>query len=162
MYCYHNVEVTYVTTYVQTELSRNYINSSTPLLATQNITTIVSNNCWSSLTDFWWSHCIDTLFVGGVNTGVWKGLRCGNKGKITDKHEQIKWYIERVLLQFDHKSPTKPQLLPHKHCEIHHGAKVQVAPEEVDSPSLDVKIIKRVQYIVGVLLFYGKAVDKKC
>ena len=31
----------------------------------------------------------------------------------------------------------------------------------MDSTSLDDKSIKRVQYIVGALLFYGRAVDKK-
>ena len=33
--------------------------------------------------------------------------------------------------------------------------------EEVDSPIFDAKGIKRVQAVVGVLLFYGRAVDKK-
>ena len=36
-----------------------------------------------------------------------------------------------------------------------------MAPEEVDNPNLDAKGIKRVQYIVGALIFYGQAVDKK-
>ena len=36
-----------------------------------------------------------------------------------------------------------------------------MAPEEVDSPSLDAKGIKYVQSFVGALLFYGRAVDNK-
>ena len=60
----------------------------------------------------------------------------------------IKGYIERFLLWFDHKSPTKYQISLNKHHEIHYGAKVQVAPEEVDSPSLGAKCIKSVQDIV--------------
>ena len=36
-----------------------------------------------------------------------------------------------------------------------------MAPEEVDSPSLEAKGIQRVQAIVGELIFYGIAVDKK-
>ena len=74
---------------------------------------------------------------------------------------KIKGYIERVLLRFDHKIPNKPQISPYKHREIHYGAKVQVAPEEVDSPSVDAKGIKRVQAIVGALIFCGKSVDNK-
>ena len=74
----------------------------------------------------------------------------------------IKGYIERVLLRFYHKSPTKTQLSPHKHREIHYVSKVQVSPEEADSPSLDAKGIKRVQDIVGALIFYGRAVNKWC
>ena len=67
---------------------------------------------------------------------------------------KIKGYIERVLLRFDHKIPNKPQISPYKHREIHYGAKVQVAPEEVDSPSLDAKGTKLVQDILGALIFY--------
>ena len=67
----------------------------------------------------------------------------------------IKGYIERVLLQNNHKRPTKPQLFPHKHRKIHYRSKIQVAPSEVDSPSLETKGIKRFQTIVGALLLYG-------
>ena len=73
----------------------------------------------------------------------------------------IKGYIERALLRFDHRIPTKTHLLPHKHHETNYGAKIQVAPAEVDSPLLDAKGIKRVQAIVVALLFYGLAVDNK-
>ena len=61
----------------------------------------------------------------------------------------IKGYIERILTWFGHKLPTKPQLSPHKHCEIHYGAKVQEAPKEVTGPSLDYEVIKLVQAILG-------------
>ena len=36
-----------------------------------------------------------------------------------------------------------------------------MSPEEVNSPSLNATGIKRVQAIVGVVLFYGREVDKK-
>ena len=47
--------------------------------------------------------------------------------------------FEIIFIRFGHKLPTKPQLSPHKHREIHFGAKVKVAPEEVTIPSLDAK-----------------------
>ena len=66
----------------------------------------------------------------------------------------IKGFIEIILTWFGHKCPIKPQLLPHKHREIHYGAKVQESPKEVTSPSLYAAGIKRVQDIVGGVLFY--------
>ena len=51
--------------------------------------------------------------------------------------------------------------MPHKHQEVHYGAKVQVAPEEVHSPRVEAQCIQSVQDIVLALLFYGQAVDKK-
>ena len=55
----------------------------------------------------------------------------------------------------------KPQLSPHKHREIQYGAKIQTAIDVDTSPTLDAKGIKRVQQIVGALLYYARAVDNK-
>ena len=41
----------------------------------------------------------------------------------------IKGYIEIILTIFVPKRPTKPQLLPHKHLEIHYGANVNIGGE---------------------------------
>ena len=57
--------------------------------------------------------------------------------------------------------PLKPQFLLHKHREIQYGAKVQTALDVDTSPTLDAKGIKRVQQIVGYLLYYARAVDNK-
>ena len=57
--------------------------------------------------------------------------------------------------------PLKPQLSPHKHREIQYGAKTQTAIEADTSPPLDAKGVKRVQQIVGGLLYYARAVDNK-
>ena len=73
----------------------------------------------------------------------------------------IQGYIEIILIRFGHKRPAKPQLLPHKHCEIHYVDKVQLALEEATIPSLDAKYIKRVQAIVGAVLFYVQSVYNK-
>ena len=56
--------------------------------------------------------------------------------------------------------PTKPQLYPHKHREIHYGAKVQLTHKEDVSPKLDKAGILRVQSIFRAALFYGRSVDK--
>eukprot|EP00804_Cyclotella_cryptica_P017258 CCRYP_016817-RA/>CCRYP_016817-RA protein AED:0.28 eAED:0.28 QI:0/0/0/1/0/0/5/0/734 len=52
-------------------------------------------------------------------------------------------------------------LAPHKHREIIYGAKEQLLPDNNTSPPLDAAGIKRIQGIVGSLLFYTRAVDNK-
>ena len=60
-----------------------------------------------------------------------------------------------------HPSPNKPQLSPHKHREVIYGAKEQLTPEDDTTPPLDSRGTKRVQGIVGALLYYSQAVDNK-
>ena len=72
-----------------------------------------------------------------------------------------KKYISNILIKHDHPMTLKPQLSPHKHREIQYGAKVQTALDVDTSPPLDAKGIKRVQQIVGALLYYARAVDNK-
>ena len=64
-------------------------------------------------------------------------------------------------MKFGHKAPTKPQLSPHNHREIHYGAKVQLTHKDDVSPKLDKAGILRVQSIFRAALFYGSAVDNK-
>jgi hypothetical protein len=73
----------------------------------------------------------------------------------------MKKYIYNLLVKFDHPKPLKPQLSPHKHREIQYGAKVQKAMEDDTSAPLNTSGIKRVQGIVGALLYYARAVDNK-
>ena len=56
---------------------------------------------------------------------------------------------------------TNPQLYPHRHREIVYEDKEKLTLEEDTSPALDAAVIKRVQAIVGALLYYARAVDKK-
>ena len=73
----------------------------------------------------------------------------------------IKNYIRDLLFRVGHPTPTKPQLSPHKHRKIVYGAKEQHTHRAPPSPKLDEKGVKRVQEVVGALLFYGRAVDNK-
>ena len=70
-------------------------------------------------------------------------------------------YIDKLLIKYNHTIPTKPQLSPHRHREIVYGAKEQLTLEEDTSPALNASSIKRVQAIVGALLYYARAVDNK-
>ena len=62
------------------------------------------------------------------------------------------------MWSFDTK---KPQYLPHKHRSIDCGAKQQIVQPTDTIPSLDDKGIKRVQGIVGALLYVGRALNNK-
>ena len=70
-------------------------------------------------------------------------------------------YITKVLLKYGHPCPSKPQLSPHKHCEVIYGAKEQLTQEDDTIPPLDNQGTKRIQGIVGALLYYARAVEKK-
>eukprot|EP00804_Cyclotella_cryptica_P024923 CCRYP_011831-RA/>CCRYP_011831-RA protein AED:0.37 eAED:0.37 QI:0/0/0/1/1/1/2/0/402 len=70
-------------------------------------------------------------------------------------------YITTLLLKYNHPQPCIPQHAPHKHREIIYGAKEQLLPDKDTSPPLDTAGIKRIQGIVGSLLYYARAVDNK-
>ena len=70
-------------------------------------------------------------------------------------------YTQAFLRKYDHPLPSKPQHAPHKHCEITYAAKQQLVPDNETPPALYISRIQRVQGIVGVLLYYGRAVDNR-
>ena len=93
----------------------------------------------------------------------WKGsLFCGVKltWDYINRHvtTNMPGYIGEALTKYQHPKPTVPQHSPYKSTTIHYGAKVQRV-EEDKSPPLTPDQIKRVQKIVGTLLYYGRAVD---
>ncbi len=68
-------------------------------------------------------------------------------------------YIKQALHKFQHPTPSKPQHAPHKHSEIQYGAKTQFTDPADESPPLPKEGIKRLQQIIGTLLYYARAVD---
>ena len=70
-------------------------------------------------------------------------------------------YIDKVFLKYGHIKSTHPQLTPHKNREIKYGAKQQLRPAEDTSPALYTKGIRRIQEIIGSLLYYSWDVDNK-
>eukprot|EP00804_Cyclotella_cryptica_P006024 CCRYP_000276-RA/>CCRYP_000276-RA protein AED:0.08 eAED:0.08 QI:0/0/0/0.66/1/1/3/0/1069 len=73
----------------------------------------------------------------------------------------MKDYIDAVLTKYNHQRPNRPVLSPYKAAPIIYGAKIQYTDEADTSPALDVLGIKRIQGIVGALLYYARAVDNK-
>jgi hypothetical protein len=68
-------------------------------------------------------------------------------------------YVSRALHRFQHTAPKKPQHSPSKYIPPTYGAAQQLTQPEDASQPLDSAGIKRVQELVGVLLYYGRAVD---
>lgn len=69
-------------------------------------------------------------------------------------------YIERFLRRFAHAMPQHPERAPHEWAKPNYGAKVQYAdttdPNDTEVGQAEQQLI---QEVVGVLLFYGRAID---
>lgn len=65
----------------------------------------------------------------------------------------IKNYIRNLLTKYGHPLLKKPQLSPHRHVEINYGAKAQYVNDTPASSPISPTLTKRVQQIVGSLLF---------
>lgn len=68
-------------------------------------------------------------------------------------------YVEKALARFTHPTPVKPEHSPHDWTKPQYGAKIQMTKAPDTSPHLDDKGIKRIREIVGVFLYYARAVD---
>jgi hypothetical protein len=67
-------------------------------------------------------------------------------------------YVAKCLARFQHQPPKRPQHAPHAWIPPSYGAKTQAPTPQDTSPLLDQAGITRIQQIVGVLLFYARAV----
>ncbi len=70
-------------------------------------------------------------------------------------------YIDNLLLTLNWPKPRKPQPSPVIATPIAYGQKMQITPDEDTSALLLPKRILRVQKIIGLLLYYARAVDNK-
>jgi hypothetical protein len=70
-------------------------------------------------------------------------------------------YICNVCTRYKHLMPTKCQLSPHKHYEIIFVQPTQLTHVDPYSPPLSTDGVKRIQGIIGALLYYARAVDNK-
>jgi hypothetical protein len=70
-------------------------------------------------------------------------------------------YIRKKLQEYNHVLPGRLQACPYTPAPKKFGAQAQTPLEVDSSPQLDAKGIKRVQQIVGSILYYARAVDMK-
>ena len=68
-------------------------------------------------------------------------------------------YVEKALQRFAHPKPTTPEYSPYEWTQPNYGAKQQLTSEPDNSQPLDATGIKRLQAVIGTLLYYGRAID---
>ena len=68
-------------------------------------------------------------------------------------------YVAKLRQRFNHKAPSKPVHSPYKAPKRVYGKDAQNAIPEDDTPELDDEKVNLIQQIVGVCMYYGRAVD---
>jgi hypothetical protein len=68
-------------------------------------------------------------------------------------------YTNKALVRFNHSPPDKPQHQPHPHIIPAYGATIQYV-KHIDQSSAATKANQKyIRQVVGVLLYYARAVD---
>jgi hypothetical protein len=68
-------------------------------------------------------------------------------------------YIDKLLARFEHENPDKPQHSPHKAPPNIYGTAAQDPIPDDEAPATDAKRIKRIQQVIGGILYYTRAID---
>ena len=68
-------------------------------------------------------------------------------------------YIPKALTCLNHPAPKKPQYSPHRRTAPAYGQRLKMAPDPDSSEFLDQNGIKFVQTVVGIFLYYARALD---
>ncbi len=74
-------------------------------------------------------------------------------------HLSMPGYIENALIRFGHNRPDKPQMQPYPHTTPTYGATIQYAKAVDTAPAATKAKEKFTRQVIGVLLYYGRAVD---
>ncbi len=110
-------------------------------------------------------HLIETLQTAGyIITTDWEGKQfCGitldwdYENRTVDL--SMPGYVDKALQRFEHPTPTRAEDSPHEWNKPQYGAKQQMTPDPDTSPPLEQQDIKRLQEVIGTLLFYARAID---
>ena len=68
-------------------------------------------------------------------------------------------YIPKALTRLNHPAPKKTQYAPHRWTAPAYGQRLHMAPDPDSSELLDQKGIKFIQTVVGIFLYYARALD---
>ena len=63
-------------------------------------------------------------------------------------------YVNKALGRLQHTKPKRPQYVPHRWMVPAYGKRLQMAPYPDYINLIDNKVTKRIQYIVGTMLYY--------
>ena len=73
-------------------------------------------------------------------------------------HRSVHW---QSFVKYRYTQPKHYQLTPNKHIEIKYKSKQQLRPEYDTSPGIDAAGVKKIQDIIGALLYYAHTVNNK-
>ena len=109
-------------------------------------------------------HLIAILKDKYTITTDWTGsLYCGISLKWDYNNHTVELsmpgYVLRALQRFEHETPKRQEHAPHEWIPPKYGAPVQYAEPPDHSNPIGKAGIKRIQQIVGVFLYYGRAID---
>ena len=109
-------------------------------------------------------HLLQTLNKTYKTSSEWEGKRYIGLTLEWDYinrfvHVSMPGYCDKACQRFQHARPTKPQHQPYPHVEPTYGAKQQFAQDDDQSPTLSKEDKTFIQEVVGVFLYYARAVD---
>jgi hypothetical protein len=67
--------------------------------------------------------------------------------------------VNAALHKYQHAAPTRPEHAPQTWNPPVYGAKTQYVEDETTSPALSDKDVNKLQQLMGILLYYSRAVD---
>lgn len=109
-------------------------------------------------------HLLETLRKKYQITVDWTGgkylgltLDCDYKHRTVDI--SMPTYIDKALARFQHPAPAKPQHSPHAWNKPVYGSKQQLTVDPDIGTPLTTTEVTKLQQIIGVLLYYARAVD---
>ena len=70
-------------------------------------------------------------------------------------------YVGKALDIIQHPKPKRPQYASHRYTVPTYVKRLQMAPGHDNSNLLDKKFTKRIQSIVGTIIYYARSVDPK-
>ena len=68
-------------------------------------------------------------------------------------------HIPKALARLNHPALKKPQYAPHRSTAPAYGQRPQMAPDPDSSELLDQRGIKFIQTVVGIFIYYARALD---
>ena len=68
-------------------------------------------------------------------------------------------YVRKAMDRLQHLNPKRPQYAPHQWSVPAYGKRLQMAPDPDESDLLKKKSTKRIQSIVGTMIYYARSVD---
>ena len=68
-------------------------------------------------------------------------------------------YVRKALYRLQHPKPKRPQYAPHCWSVPENGKRLLTSPDTDDINRLEKKSTKRIQSIVGTIVYYARSVD---